>query len=140
MIEYIKPLPNIFDPLSAPFWEGTRRHELLVRKCKGCGEYQWPPRPMCSSCHFCDFEWVKLSGKGILYTYTVVNRAFNPVFENDVPYGIAVIELEEGPRMVGNSVDMKPEDLKVGMPMEAVFNDVTDEVTLVNWKPLSTGS
>lgn len=95
---------------------------------------------MCSSCHFCDFEWVKLSGKGTLYTYTVVNRAFNPVFENDVPYGIAVIELEEGPRMVGNSVDMKPEDLKVGMPMEAVFNDVTDEVTLVNWKPLSTGS
>ena len=140
MEEYIKPLPDTADPLSAPYWEGTKRRELLVRKCKGCGEYQWPPRPMCVCCHSFDFEWVKVSGRGTLYTYTVVNRAFNLAFEDDVPYGIAVVELEEGPRMVGNSVDMNPMDLKVGMPLEAVFNDVTEEVTLVNWKPLLTES
>lgn len=136
---FMKPLPYTEDPQTAPFWAGTKKHELWVRKCQDCGEYQWPPRPMCINCHNCDFEWVQVSGKGKLYTYTIINRAFNLAFEKDVPLGLAIVALDEGPRMIGNSTGMKPEDLKIGMPMEAAFNDVTEEVTLVNWKPLSTG-
>ena len=140
MAEYSKPLPFINDPDYAPFWEGARRHELLVRRCKQCGECQWPPRPMCSHCHSFDFEWVKASGKGTLYTYTVAYRAFHPAFQNDVPYGVLVVELDEGSRLMGNSEGIEPENIRIGMRMEAVFKDVTEQVTLVNWKPLSTGS
>ena len=136
--QYAKPLPLVTDPDYAPFWEGARRHELLVRRCQECGEYQWPSRPMCSHCHSFDLEWVKVSGKGTLYTYTVANRAFHPAFQGDVPYGVVIVELDEGPRMVGNSEGVAPEDLKIGMTMETAFNDMTEEVTLVNWKPLST--
>lgn len=139
MAEYTKPLPLISDPANAPFWEGTKRHELLVRRCQQCGEYQWPPRPMCAQCHSFDLQWVKTGGKGILYTYTVAYRAFHPAFQNDVPYGVVIVELDEGPRMMGNSEGIKPEDIKIGTRMEAVFKDVTEEVTLVNWKPLSAG-
>ena len=112
----------------------------MIRKCKQCGGYQWPPRPMCSHCHSFALEWVKSSGKGTLYTYTVIYRAFHPAFQDDVPYGVVVVELEEGPRVMGNSVGVSPEELKIGMSMEAVFSDVTEGVTLVNWKPLSTSS
>jgi uncharacterized OB-fold protein len=94
---------------------------------------------MCAQCHSFDLEWVRTGGKGTLYTYTVAYRAFHPAFQNDVPYGVVVVELDEGPRMMGNSEGMKPEEIKIGMRMEAVFKDVTEEVTLVNWKPLSTG-
>lgn len=135
--QYAKPLPLVTDPDYAPFWEAAKRHELLVRRCPECGEYQWPSRPMCSHCHSFGQEWVKVSGKGTLYTYTVANRAFHPAFQDDVPYGVVIVELDEGPRMVGNSENVAPEDLKIGMAMEVAFNDVTDDVTLVNWKPLS---
>jgi len=135
MDKYNKPLPDVTDPVMAPFWKGTKKHQLLVRRCKKCGEYQWPPRIWCSLCHSFDFDWVKASGKGILYTYTVVNRAFHPAFQ-EVPYGVAIVRLDEGVQMIGNSAGIKPEDMKIGMWMEAAFNDVTEEVTLVNWRPV----
>ena len=135
MAAYDKPLPDVTDPAMAPFWEGTKKHELSVRKCKKCGEYQWPPRVWCSNCHSFDFDWVKVSGKGNLHTYTVVSRAFHPAFL-EVPYGVAIVRLDEGVQMIGKAVGIKPEDLKIGMPMKAAFSDVTEEVTLVNWKPI----
>lgn len=135
MAEYTKPLPLITYPLHAPYWQGTKKHELWVRRCKQCGRYQWPPRPMCAQCQSFDIEWAKVSGEGTLYSYTVAYRAFHPGFQPDIPYGIVVVELKEGPRMMGNSSGINPGDLEIGMPMSAVFNDVTDEVTLVNWKP-----
>lgn len=135
MAEYTKPLPLITDPDHAPHWEGAKKHELWVRRCKQCGKYQWPPRPMCAQCQSFDLEWVKAKGEGILYSYTIGYRAMHPGFQPDVPYGIVVVEMEEGPRMMGNSTNMNPEDLKIGMPMSVVFNDVTDKVTLVNWEP-----
>ena len=138
MNNYSKPLPLVSDPDHAPFWEGTKRRELLIRKCNGCGKYQWPPGTMCSHCHSFDLDWVKASGKGIVYTYTVTYRAFDPSFAGDVPYAVVVVELQEGPRMIGNSTHIRPEHLKIGMPMEAVFMDVTEGVTLVNWRPLVT--
>jgi len=135
MTEYNKPLPDVTDPEVAPFWEGTKKQELRIRRCKQCGKYQWPPRPMCAYCHSLELEWVKAVGKGVLYTYTIGQRALHPGFKDDIPYGLVVIELAEGPHMIGNSSGIKPEELEIGMPMSAVFDNVTEQVTLVKWKP-----
>jgi len=138
MTEYEKALPLVSEPLNAPYWEGAKRHELLLRKCEECGEFQWPPRPMCSKCHSFEFEWVQAKGTGTLYSYTIANRPWHIGFVNETPYAVVVVELDEGIRMLGNSEGVKPEDLRIGMSMEVAFNDATEEVTLVNWKPAAS--
>jgi hypothetical protein len=82
-----------------------------------------------------NLEWVKVSGRGRLHTYTIVHQPANPAFRDDVPYVYAVVQLDEGPRMVSNIVECPLDALKVDMPLEAVFDDVTPEWTLVKFKP-----
>lgn len=131
---YIKPLPQL-TPDSKEFWDGCKRHELLIQRCKGCGTYRHYPRPMCHKCNSMNAEWVRVSGKGKVFSWTVTARAFYPGFE--VPYAVVIIELDEGVRMVSNVVDCKPEDLYIGMPVEVVFEDVTKEITLPKFKVIS---
>jgi len=85
---------------------------------------------MCAQCHSFDIEWAKASGKGSIYSYTVAYRAAHPGFQHDAPYGIVIVELKEGPRLISRMVDTRPGELKIGMPVEVVFEDVTPEVTL----------
>ena len=81
-------------------------------------------------------EWQKLSGKGKVYSYTIYQRVYHPGFKNDVPYSVAIIHLDEGPSMISNIVGCKMEDIKIDMPVEVVFEDVTDEFSLPKFKPL----
>lgn len=129
MADYNKPLPQIMGEASE-FWEGCKRHELLIQRCKDCSTYRHYPRPMCPNCGSWNVEWAKVSGKGKVYTYIVAHRPFHPAFSGDIPYAVVIVELEEGVRMVSNVVDCKPEDIYIGMPVEVVFDDVTEEVTL----------
>lgn len=89
---------------------------------------------MCPNCNSIDYDWVKARGEGRVYSWTVTAQQFHPAFE--VPYIIAIVELEEGVRMTTNIIDCKPEELYVGMPVEVVFEDVTDEITLSKFKPM----
>jgi len=137
---YEKPLPQI-RPDTAPFWEGCKRHELLIQRCSDCGTFRHPPRPMCPECNSLNSEWVKVT-KGTVYSYTVVHDRPMPVlylpgFANDRPLAIVLVELPEAGniRMVSNIVDCRPEDLKIGMPVEVIFDDVTEEITLPKFKP-----
>ena len=135
-----KPTPTMDDEIY-PFWQGTKQHKLLVQKCKNCGAQYFAA----SYCIECDvgftspwaenMEWVEASGKGKVFTFTIVHRVYNPAFKDDVPHNIAIIELDEGPLMFGNIVECKNEDIKVGMPVEVVFDDVNDILTLPRWKP-----
>ncbi len=125
-------LPYIHGETS-DYWEGTRRHELLLRKCRSCGQHHFYPRDLCPWCFSPDVEWAKASGKGTVYSFTVCHRPA-PGFEKDVPYNLALIELDEGVRMMSNIVDCPLDEIHVGMRVEVVFDDVTPQVTLPKFK------
>lgn len=134
MTNYNKPLPQP-DRTTEEFWRAAKRHELLIPRCKSCNKYFFYPREDCPSCLSSNLEWVRVSGRGKIYSYTVVRQAAHPGFATDVPYILAIIELDEGPRMTSNVVDCRIEDVTVDMPVSVVFDDVTPKVTLVKFKP-----
>jgi len=132
MSEYIKPLPKP-SPASLPFWEAARRHELKLQHCAKCEAFVYYPRYRCPTCFSEDLEWRPVSGRGKVYSYTVVRRASTRSF-GDGPYVLAIVELEEGPRITTNIV-APPEQVRVEMPVAVYFDDVTPERTLVKFKP-----
>lgn len=134
MADYRKPLP-VPSAVSAPFWDGLRKGQLRVQRCSGCGRHIFYPRSLCPHCLSQAPEWVTVSGRGKLYSYTVVRRAFHPAFQEDVPYVYAIVELEEGPKVTSNVVNCPLEALRVDMPLRAVYDSVTPEVTLLKFEP-----
>jgi uncharacterized OB-fold protein len=134
--EYSKPLPRLLNPeLTRPFWEAAKRHELVMPRCKTCDQLFFYPRSECPRCLGSDLEWVRVSGRGRLHSFTIINQPANAAFRDDVPYVYAVVQLIEGPRMISNLVECDVESVSVDMPVEAVFDDVTPEWTLVKFKP-----
>ena len=104
-------------------------------RCKTCSNLFFYPREVCPTCLSSDLEWVPVSGNGKLYSYTVVHQPGIPSFQEDSPYIFAMVQLDEGPRMVANLVECPVEEAKMDMPVTVVFDDVTPEVTLVKFKP-----
>ncbi len=132
MSEYIKPLPQP-SKTSQPFWDAAKRHELMLQRCEACHRFIYYPRARCPHCFSDRLLWRKCSGKGKLYSFTVVHRPSTRLFA-DGPYILAIVELEEGPRLTTNIV-APAEKLKVDMPVTVYFDDVTPERTLVKFKP-----
>ncbi|MEE9202409.1 MAG: OB-fold domain-containing protein [Dehalococcoidia bacterium] len=136
-MSYEKPLPQV-DADTAAFWEGCKRHQLLVQRCQRCHRYRFFPGPTCPHCNSGDLTWTKVSGRGKVYSWIVVTRNIHPAFAGEVPYVVAVVELEEqeGLRIPGNLIDCDAGAIRGGMPVEVVFEDVTPGVTLPKWRPL----
>ena len=132
--EYRKPLPAPSE-VSQPYWDGLKAGGVRVQRCTTCGEYVFYARPFCTKCLSEALEWVTLSGRGRVYTFTVVRRAMNPAFADDVPYVYAIVELEEGPRVMTNVVNCGVEAVRVDMPVKAVYDSVTSEITLLKFEP-----
>src|ERR1041385_7305180 len=133
-----KPLPDRQDPDTAPFWAGTDRDELQVRRCDDCTHHQWPPRGGCPYCGSGRLSWVRVAPRGKLYSWVVVHRSQTPGFDTETPYVVVLVALDEAPgaRMEGNAVDTAPDQLNDGLAMEAVFTPSADgTVKLVNWRP-----
>ncbi len=125
------PLPDVDDPIAGPFWEFCRRHELRLQRDRATGRFIFPPRP-----HYAgDYEWVKVSGLGRVFSFVIVRPPFLPAFEKKVPFVIALVELDEGPRLVGNVLGCPIEAVRSGMPVELTFEDLTERVTLPQWRP-----
>lgn len=135
MSEYQKPLPEP-GPESKPFWESCKKHTMEVQRCKDCGFYRWPPATVCANCLSMNLEWTRVSGKGKVFTFVIFHQRYHPGFAEDIPYPVAIVELEEGPRMVSNIVGCKNEEIKCDMPVEVVYEDVTPEFSLPKFKPL----
>jgi len=134
--EYKKPLPRPLDPgLTEPFWEAAKRHEFILPHCKTCDNVFWYPRSECPNCMSNDIDWVRGNGRGRVHTFTIIRQPGHPGFIDDVPYIYAIIQLDEGPRMISNVVDCPIEDVKIDMPVVAVFDDITPEWTLIKFKP-----
>jgi len=135
--EYAKPLP-LADPDTETYWEGTKAHELRAQKCSGCGKLRWPPQGFCPHCYSWQSSWVKLSQTGAIESYVVVHQATAQSFAGDVPYAVAhvVIDGTDGAVVLtSNVIELPWEEVKVGMKVEAVFDDVTPEVTLPRFRP-----
>jgi uncharacterized protein len=136
MVEYAKPVP-IPDHDTQPFWDGCREHKLLVQQCAKCGRFRWPPQGFCPSCYSWDHEWVPLSGRGIVKSFSVVHHSAVPSFKEDLPYVVAVIGLDgtdDHVDMTSNVVGCPWEEVKVGMPVEVQFDDVSAEATLPRFR------
>ena len=134
MSDYKKPLPHP-NEVSQPFWDSAKRHELQIQRCNACGTHIFYPREACSECLSPDLIWIPVSGKGTLYSYTIAQVPTHPTFADDVPYVIAIVELAEGPRITTNLAGCPPDQVTIGMPVVASFEEVTPEVTLVKFRP-----
>jgi uncharacterized protein len=130
-----RPLPDVNHPFSKPFWEGCQRHELVLQRCSACGKFRYYPRPFCPECRTPEYEWTRCSGLGSVYSFTIVHRPLTRWFKGRVPLVCAVVELEEGTRMMSNVVGTEPEAVRVGMPVRVDFEDVTEDITLPMFRP-----
>jgi len=129
-----KPLPEVTD-LTKPFWQAAKQGKLMIQRCRECGEHIFYPRNICTRCMSSTLDWVQASGKGKVHTFTVIHYPPFPSFQNDVPYALAVIELDEGPRMMSNIVGCAPTDVHIGMNVEVIFDPVNDEIAIPRFRP-----
>lgn len=118
-----------------PFWDGAREDKLLIRRCLDCHKTHFYPRPFCPTCWSTNVEWMEASGRATLYTWSVVHRNDLPPFGDRVPYVAAVVELEEGPRMITNVVESEFDSLEVGMALRVAYQPISDDVTIPVFAP-----
>jgi len=138
-VPYGKPLPQP-TPETAPFWEGCKAHELRLQYCGNCQKFIFYPRIFCPTCLSDALEWRTLSGKGTLVTYVLSARPV-PGFEQSLPYAIAIVQLDEGPHLMTNIVNtvLTPQNLPAGMPVEVVFDDANESISIPRFQPLRAG-
>src|SRR3954447_5608159 len=130
----MKPVP-VPDESSAPFFNGAREGKLLLQHCSGCDRWSFPVRERCPHCFAARLEWRQASGRGTLYTFTVMHQVMNPGFASAAPYNVAQVDLEEGVRMTSNVVGVSNDQLRIGMPLEAIFEVVGDNIRLPKFRP-----
>jgi uncharacterized protein len=123
-------------PLTKPYWDGARAQQLLLQRCSACGRIWHPPLPRCPDCHSADVQWTPARGTGHVYTYTTVYHATHVAMTDKVPYIVAMIELDEGPRVVTNLRNCSEDEVTVGMPVRVIFEERTPEVTLPQFEPI----
>jgi uncharacterized OB-fold protein len=127
------PLVPAVNTDTAFFWEGVREDELRIQKCGDCGELRHPPGPVCPSCRSVNRTYVVASGLGEVYSFVVHHNP--PVPGIATPFVVAVIELPEGVRIVGNIVECAPEKVGIGMPLRVTYRKMDDDLVLPMWIP-----
>lgn len=128
----IRPVPG---ELTSTYWAHAKRHELVVQGCEPCGWIWHPPLPRCPHCHTAELNWYPVSGRGTVYTFTVVTHATHVLLAGRIPYVVAIVELAEGPKMVANIHRCVPERVHIGLPVRVIFEEITEEITLPQFVP-----
>lgn len=124
------PLPQIDGP-EAPFWAGLRENEVRVEQCTACGRKRFPAAAICTACGGSDAEWVTVAPRGVVETHCTFHKRYLPGFTP--PYTVILVQLESGQKVFSNLVgDAQP---RIGMEVEAVFEPLTDSVTLLKFRP-----
>jgi uncharacterized OB-fold protein len=126
------------DNETLPFWQAAAEHRLVVQRCTDCDHQRHPPAPVCPECRSSNADWNELSGRGELYTYTVVHRAI--ALGQELPFVIAVVSLEGagGVRIISNLVDANPGELEVGMAVELVWEDMSEDLAIPRFRPIQS--
>jgi uncharacterized OB-fold protein len=127
--DYKKPLPRV-DEENRWFWEACARHELYLQKCAACGTVRYYPRALCTQCLSAKTTYVRASGRGTIYTYTVTHQNQAPGFRDELPYVMAYVQLDEGPRVLSNVVHTPVDQVSIGLRVEVVFEDVDEEMAI----------
>jgi uncharacterized OB-fold protein len=125
------PLPT---PDNLAFYEAARRGELRFQRCAACGRFRHYPRPICPHCLSREFSWERASGRGTVFTWTIVRGPTLPAFEHKLPYNVVDVLMEEGVHFVSEILDCAPEEISAGMPVVATFVAVSDAITLVKFR------
>lgn len=127
------PLPSHDD---FRFWDYCRQHELRIQQCAACDTFRHPPRPVCAHCGSLKWNWTRVSGRGSVFSYTIAYHAVHPALKAAVPYNIAVVLLDDAGdvRLVSNVIDAKPEEMHIGLPVELVWEDLPDGMTLARFR------
>jgi uncharacterized protein len=133
-----RPFPEPVSPMFADYLDGLERGVLVVRQCTACGARQWPPRTLCARCRGREFRPAVIADRGVVHTFTVVHRGFDPWFAGRVPYGIVVADLGDGIRILGNYLDAGLDALACGLPVRARF-ERSGGHAFVGWVPAGTG-
>lgn len=123
------------DADTQPFWDGARAGSLMIQRCDACGRAYFYPRPFCPRCWSDEVRWERASGRATLYTYSIVHQNDLPPWPERVPYVAAVVDLEEGPRMMTNVVDCPFENVQVGMALEVVFREHAEDLAIPVFRP-----
>ena len=118
--------PTVIDE-TRPFWEGTLAEELRVQVCDACGNKQLPGGPCCTSCLSQDLVWEKASGRGTVFSFTIVRHPFHPSFADHLPYVVADVQLDEGPIFTSNVTGIPADDVAIGMRVEVWFDNETED-------------
>lgn len=130
---YDKPVPAI-DPDSQPYWDGAKEGRLMIQRCKATGQAFLYSRQLVPGVVDDQVEWIEASGRGTIYSYTVARRPAGQLFDDDVPYVVVSVELEEGARVMSNLVTDEPDSVAIGQPVEVVFDQVSDELTIPKFR------
>ena len=125
-----RPLPEITE-LTAPFWAALRERRIVVQRCGGCGTYRFPPEHGCAACGSLEATWTPVSGRATLWSWTIAHPPLLPYFAERAPWPVVIVQLEEGPRMVSNLIDVPVEQYAFGLPLVADYEDIEEDVTLV---------
>ena len=127
------PLPDVDDPIMRPFWEGARAGKLMLQREKASGRAFWPPKPIYWKGGG-KLEWFEASGRGEVFSYVVGYEPFLPAFRELLPHIMVLVQLAEGPRLVGYMVGCTPEQMRIGLSVRVAFKQLTDDVTLPVWR------
>lgn len=123
------------DALTAPYWEGARQGRLLVQRCLSCGRRWHPPAPFCPSCQSDGYEWSAVSGRGAVFSFTIVHHAAHVAVAGKVPYLVALVDLEEGVRLVANIRNCAMDQVAIGMKVKVMFEKLTSNIVLPQFEP-----
>ena len=139
--ELDRPLPHPITPEARPYWDGAREGKLMLPRCRACEKAFFYPRVLCPFCASRDIEWIRASGRGRLHSFEIAHQIMNKAFKVKTPVILAMVELEEGPRLLTNLVNAEPDPkaLRCDMPVEVVFEKLTDEISLPMFQPAKTG-
>lgn len=134
MTGYARPLPRL-DDANAPFWAGAREREVRLQRCAACGALRFPAARYCAACGSDKSDWAAVSGRGTVEAWCRFHKPYFEGFADAVPYTVILVRLEEGPRLFSNPADDAGDGVSIGTPVEACFEDVTPEVTLIKFRP-----
>lgn len=126
----------VLHPEEQPYWEAARRHELVLPRCDSCGKVYYPVGPVCPNCLSDNFSWVPMSGRGTVSSFVVYHKGWTPWLKSRVPYVVAQVQLAEGPRLTTNLPNIDPADVRIGMEVQVAYETLTEEVTLVQFRPV----
>ena len=129
-----KPRPA---PESLPYWQAAKEHRLALPHCEDCDQFWFPPSRTCTHCLSTNVSFQNVSGRGKVFSFVTFHRVYRPAFAEDVPYVVALVELEEGPRVLTNILGVTHEDVRCEMPVEVVFDDYDEDIAIPKFRPVS---